>query len=139
MDHSDVVAQFCGITDAPAHVAENYLEAMEWQLERAIDFFMEHPPNHEADRFDSSPYPAPGAAAQHPAVPSYCISTLQQADDGFHALFHSAGFQPVRSEAIEVWILQHAVHHPQMCHRMYMTWGCGVHHKMHTLTTQRWQ
>eukprot|EP00775_Hariotina_reticulata_P006310 gene6310-6545_t len=100
MDHSDVVAQFCGITDASAHVAENYLEAMEWQLERAIDFYMEHPPNHEADRFDADQPPAPGF---HP-VRSAAIEIPDDDDDaaGLAELAqHRAGGLAARQAAEE--------------------------------------
>lgn len=45
MDHAELVAQFCGITGAAAAVAEQYLEAMSGDLAKAIDFFMDHPPN----------------------------------------------------------------------------------------------
>lgn len=43
-DRSELVAQFCAITGAAAYQAEQYLEALEYDLERAIDFYMEHPP-----------------------------------------------------------------------------------------------
>lgn len=45
MDHAELVAQFCGITGASAAVAEQYLDAMSSDLEKAIDFYMDHPPN----------------------------------------------------------------------------------------------
>lgn len=39
-----MIAEFCGITGASHHIAENYLAAHEWELERSIDFYFQHPP-----------------------------------------------------------------------------------------------
>ena len=43
-EHSDLVADFCGITGCSYHVAENYLAAHDWDPNRAIDFYFQHPP-----------------------------------------------------------------------------------------------
>eukprot|EP00879_Flechtneria_rotunda_P011830 GHRR01012357.1.p1 GENE.GHRR01012357.1~~GHRR01012357.1.p1 ORF type:complete len:434 (+),score=172.34 GHRR01012357.1:113-1303(+) len=61
-ENADLVAQFCGITGAAAHVAENYLLAHEWNLERAVDFYLEHPPQHAAGEVDD---------AFHDALPAF--------------------------------------------------------------------
>ena len=44
-DRSAVIAEFCAITGAAPHIAENYLGAHEWDIGRASDFFFEHPPD----------------------------------------------------------------------------------------------
>jgi UBA-like domain len=44
-DTSELVAQFCAITGAAPHVAENYLLAHEHDLERSVDFYFQHPPH----------------------------------------------------------------------------------------------
>ncbi|GBF98850.1 hypothetical protein Rsub_11454 [Raphidocelis subcapitata] len=40
----EAVLQFCSVTDAAPHVAENYLLAHDWDVERAVDFYFLHPP-----------------------------------------------------------------------------------------------
>jgi hypothetical protein len=44
-DKSAVIAEFCAITGAAPHIAENYLGAHDWDIGRASDFFFEHPPD----------------------------------------------------------------------------------------------
>lgn len=55
-DHSEAVANFCNITGALPHVAEHYLSACGFDVNRAIEFFLENPP-------DAEP-PAAGAATR---------------------------------------------------------------------------
>lgn len=41
----EAVSQFCSLTGAEPHVAEQYLEAQGLNLERAANFFFENPPD----------------------------------------------------------------------------------------------
>lgn len=66
-DRSDMIAQFCAITGAPAHIGENYLIAHDWALERAVDFYMDHPPQQGAA--DEAPDPFDQAAGVPVAQP----------------------------------------------------------------------
>lgn len=79
MDNSEVIATFCSITGAQPHVADHYLSACNFDLNRGIEFFMENPP--EAGTADAEPgsppsrdpspppfappNPAPGEYAMH--------------------------------------------------------------------------
>jgi hypothetical protein len=38
-EHADMLAEFIGITDAEAAIAEAYLESCSFNLERALDMF----------------------------------------------------------------------------------------------------
>ena len=41
----EAIAQFCSITGCSAHVAEHYLSACNYDLDRSIEFFFENPPD----------------------------------------------------------------------------------------------
>jgi hypothetical protein len=78
-DRSDMIAQFCAITGAPAHIGENYLIAHDWALERAVDFYMDHPPQEGAAGGGPDPFDEPAgqrwatlAAASTAAVHAAC-------------------------------------------------------------------
>ena len=43
-DHAEVLAEFCSITGAEEGVAESFLAAHEYQLERALDTFFRDEP-----------------------------------------------------------------------------------------------
>lgn len=43
-DHADVIAEFCSITDAEPGVAESFLAAHEFNLERSLDTFFRDEP-----------------------------------------------------------------------------------------------
>jgi hypothetical protein len=58
-DRSDMIAQFCAITGAPAHIGENYLIAHDWALERAVDFYMDHPPQQTGAGEGPDPFDEP--------------------------------------------------------------------------------
>eukprot|EP00878_Enallax_costatus_P040718 GHUV01047072.1.p1 GENE.GHUV01047072.1~~GHUV01047072.1.p1 ORF type:complete len:335 (+),score=129.82 GHUV01047072.1:141-1145(+) len=67
-DHSDLIAEFCAITGAVPYQAEGYLEAHEYDLERAIDFYLEHPPQ-EHPPAEVEEEPPAAQPAQQPPVP----------------------------------------------------------------------
>lgn len=48
-DQSGIIAEFCALTGAAPHIAEHYLGAHDWDIQRASDFFFEHPPDDAED------------------------------------------------------------------------------------------
>lgn len=65
-ENSDLIAQFCAITGAAAHIAENYLLAHDFDLERAVDFYLEHPPQGAAEGPD--PFDEPDQQGPQPGT-----------------------------------------------------------------------
>lgn len=47
VDQDDVITQFMALAGCDRHVADNYLVAHDYDLERSLDFFYEHPPGPE--------------------------------------------------------------------------------------------
>lgn len=84
MDHSEEIANFCAITGAQAHVAEHYLSACEWDLNRGIEFYLENPPDGSGvdrapQRVGSDPIEIDDDAPAHPAVQGRAIPVGVQA------------------------------------------------------------
>ncbi len=61
--HDAVVAEFCALTSASALVAENYLSAHDWDLNRSLDFFYEHPPEGDGGIHAAVPESPPALAS----------------------------------------------------------------------------
>ncbi len=45
VDRSEEIASFCAIVGCPDHVAVHYLDACGYNLDRAIDFYYQNPPD----------------------------------------------------------------------------------------------
>jgi hypothetical protein len=65
-EHADMVAEFCGITNAAPNVAQPLLAALDWNLESALELYFSEPETAAAA----------AAGARTAGVPSYTIDEL---------------------------------------------------------------